>query len=330
MHLLLRPAPERPRPGLRPGLPDGLDPVRADRDDATECPQARRRPARPGGRVRLPLRRGRRDPRRPERLLSLARTARDVSAARQGGADRPEPQPLAVVDQVGRGLLGDRPRGLPGLRPAQAARGGERRRGPEARGPEPVDPYVADPDWGWLIIGYFYLGGIAAGSYAIARMVDLFGAEDDRAIGRIADFLALPIVSVCGLLLVVDLGRPERFWHMLIADQTWRPMFKWWSPMSVGSWGLSVFGGFSFVSFLGVLADGNRSSASAASGPASPPCAGAGSAGCSRSARRDRPSSSAPIRGPCSRPPISRSGRNRPGSRPSFSPRRSRMGLAAF
>ena len=28
MHLLLRPAPERPDPGLRPGLPDRVDPVR--------------------------------------------------------------------------------------------------------------------------------------------------------------------------------------------------------------------------------------------------------------------------------------------------------------
>ncbi len=32
--LLLRPAPEQPRPRLRPGLPDGVDPVRADRGAA--------------------------------------------------------------------------------------------------------------------------------------------------------------------------------------------------------------------------------------------------------------------------------------------------------
>jgi formate-dependent nitrite reductase membrane component NrfD len=30
-------------------------------------------------------------------------------------------------------------------------------------------------------------------------------------------------------------------------------MFKWWSPMSAGSWGLSVFGMFCALSFLGVL-----------------------------------------------------------------------------
>jgi formate-dependent nitrite reductase membrane component NrfD len=74
----------------------------------------------------------------------------------------------------------------------------------------------------------------------------------------VADYLAFPLVNVCGLLLVVDLGRPERFWHMMIQSETLRPMFKWWSPMSAGSWGLSAFGGFSLVSFVAVLAEDRR------------------------------------------------------------------------
>jgi formate-dependent nitrite reductase membrane component NrfD len=56
-------------------------------------------------------------------------------------------------------------------------------------------------------------------------------------------------------LLVIDLGRPERFWHMMIQSNTGRPMFKWWSPMSAGSWALSGFGAFSFASFVGVMAE---------------------------------------------------------------------------
>jgi protein NrfD len=120
------------------------------------------------------------------------------------------------------------------------------------------DPFVADPDWGHYIIWYFFLGGIAAGSYAIAALVGFFGDEADRRAVRVADYLAFPLVNVCGLLLVVDLGRPERFWHMLIQSETFRPMFKWWSPMSAGSSGLSVFGAFSFVSFAAVLAEDRR------------------------------------------------------------------------
>ncbi len=121
-----------------------------------------------------------------------------------------------------------------------------------------MDPYVASPHWHGLITAYFFLGGIAAGSYATFTMAGLFGAESDQKAVRFAAYLAFPLVCVCGLILVVDLNRPERFWHMLIQSETFRPMFKWWSPMSAGSWGLSAFGAFSFFSFLGVLAEDRR------------------------------------------------------------------------
>jgi protein NrfD len=118
-----------------------------------------------------------------------------------------------------------------------------------------MNPFVASPHWGAWIIAYFYLGGIAAGSYAVSAMIGLWGDEEDRRAARVADYLAFPLVGLCGLILIVDLDRPERFWHMLIQSETYRPMFKWWSPMSAGSWGLSAFGAFSFCSFLGVLAE---------------------------------------------------------------------------
>src|SRR5262249_6158168 len=63
--------------------------------------------------------------------------------------------------------------------------------------------------------------------------------------------VAFPLIVVSGLLLTLDLGQPLRFWHMLIASETGSPMFKWWSPMSLGSWALLIFGGFAFLSFLG-------------------------------------------------------------------------------
>jgi formate-dependent nitrite reductase membrane component NrfD len=63
---------------------------------------------------------------------------------------------------------------------------------------------------------------------------------------------------VSGLLLTVDLGRPERFWHMLIESNTGRPMFKAWSPMSVGAWGLSGFGLFALLASLGAVVESGR------------------------------------------------------------------------
>jgi formate-dependent nitrite reductase membrane component NrfD len=120
-----------------------------------------------------------------------------------------------------------------------------------------MNRFVADPHWHSLIVWYFFLGGIAAGAYVMAALADLFGDAEDRRGVRGAYYLAFPLVNVCGVLLIWDLNRPERFWHMLIQSETWRPMFKWWSPISAGSWALSAFGAFSFASFVGVLvADG--------------------------------------------------------------------------
>jgi protein NrfD len=132
-----------------------------------------------------------------------------------------------------------------------------------------MDPFVVSPGWHGLIVAYFYLGGIAAGSYAVAAMVGLWGDEDDRRAVRVADYLAFPLIGLCGVLLIVDLNRPERFWHMLIQSQTYRPMFKWWSPMSAGSWALMAFSACSFASFLGALAEDRRWGLGLLSAPAS-------------------------------------------------------------
>jgi formate-dependent nitrite reductase membrane component NrfD len=117
---------------------------------------------------------------------------------------------------------------------------------------------VANPEWGWWVILYFFFGGIAAGAYFIGTMIDLVGHERDRRISNIAYYIAFPLVAICGILLIVDLGRPERFWHMLIQSNTGWPMFKYWSPMSIGAWALLLFGAFSAASFVGALAEEGR------------------------------------------------------------------------
>jgi formate-dependent nitrite reductase membrane component NrfD len=131
--------------------------------------------------------------------------------------------------------------------------------------------YTADPGWGWWIIFYFYLGGIAAGAYFFATLIDLFGGTSNRELPRVGYWIAFPLIMVCGMLLTVDLERPERFWHMLLRsgqvhqalDEGWpaggwntmlqAPLLKRWSPMSVGSWALMIFGVCSGLSFLGSI-----------------------------------------------------------------------------
>src|SRR5919201_7139765 len=114
--------------------------------------------------------------------------------------------------------------------------------------------FTEPPHWHWLIILYFFIGGLAGGCYFLASMIDLVGRAIDRPLARLGYLIAFPAVVVCGLLLIADLGRPERFWHMLVQSATWRPMLKTYSPMSFGAWGLLVFGGLSLLSFLGAMA----------------------------------------------------------------------------
>jgi protein NrfD len=118
--------------------------------------------------------------------------------------------------------------------------------------------FTTGPHWGWYIALYFFFGGLAGGSYFLAALIDLFGRREDRPLAHIGYYVAFPCVAISGLLLTVDLGKPLRFWHMLVESNTYRPMFKYWSPMSIGSWVLLTFGLFAFASFLGALAEDGR------------------------------------------------------------------------
>ena len=118
--------------------------------------------------------------------------------------------------------------------------------------------FTTAPHWEWYIVLYFFLGGLAGGCYFLAAVIDLVGRRADRPLARLGYYVAFPAVAVSGLLLTVDLSRPFRFWHMLIERNTLEPMFKYWSPMSIGSWALLLFGLFTFISFLAALADDDR------------------------------------------------------------------------
>ena len=101
-------------------------------------------------------------------------------------------------------------------------------------------PVLKAPLWRWEIIWYFFFGGLAAGNYVIASIASLFGARDDRAVARAGYYLSLVTLLPCPILLIKDLGRPERFLHML-------RIFKVKSPMSMGTWGLVSFSLFSGI-----------------------------------------------------------------------------------
>jgi len=115
--------------------------------------------------------------------------------------------------------------------------------------------FTSSPHWAWYIIGYFFVGGIAGGAFVLASLLRLFGHSDDRPVVRLGYYVACVGAIVSGALLTLDLTKPLRFWHMLIQSNTGEPMFKAWSPMSVGAWGLLLFGLFATLAALGAVAN---------------------------------------------------------------------------
>jgi formate-dependent nitrite reductase membrane component NrfD len=116
--------------------------------------------------------------------------------------------------------------------------------------------FVVAPHWEWWILGYFFFAGISGGTYVLGTMLRLWGNARDAAISRTAFLISLPTLLVCPILLTIDLGQPVRFWHMLIDTGLGGPVFKPWSPMSLGAWALLIFGIFSVVMFAAALAEG--------------------------------------------------------------------------
>ena len=119
--------------------------------------------------------------------------------------------------------------------------------------------FTAPPHFRWLIILYFFIGGISGGALLLAGLVRLFGRSEDRPFARLASYVALVGAVISAILLTVDLGVPVRFWHMVVQNNTGRLMFKGWSPMSVGVWGLIIFSFFALLAALGSLSEDDPS-----------------------------------------------------------------------
>ncbi len=124
-----------------------------------------------------------------------------------------------------------------GGRKGRGRRGGEELVVPRAR-PDSYygKPIIKEPVWrSPEVPGYLFLGGLAGASSVLAGFAQAAGNREQAQVSKIA---AVGAIGLSGVALVVDLGRPERFMNML-------RVFKPSSPMSVGSWLISAFGGAS-------------------------------------------------------------------------------------
>ncbi len=95
--------------------------------------------------------------------------------------------------------------------------------------------------WGAYIANFTYLVGVAAAAVMLVIPAYIFHRKDIRHVVLIGEGLAVAAVTMCMLFVTVDLGHPERIWHMfpIIGH------FHW--PASMLAWDVVVLSGYLFL-----------------------------------------------------------------------------------
>ncbi len=97
-------------------------------------------------------------------------------------------------------------------------------------------PHIA---YTWMIVTYFFLGGLGAGAFLLSA-AGICWKEQLKPVAKTAGVIAPLAVGLGLLFLVADLGRPERFWRLMIT----------FNPTSAISWGVWFLNAFFALSVL--------------------------------------------------------------------------------
>ncbi|MBI4349938.1 MAG: polysulfide reductase NrfD [Elusimicrobia bacterium] len=92
--------------------------------------------------------------------------------------------------------------------------------------------------WGLYIANFTFLVGLAAAAVMLVIPVYVYKDETLHDVVIFGELLAVAAIVMCLLFVTVDLGRPERFWHMIpgIGKLNW--------PGSMLSWDVIVLNGY--------------------------------------------------------------------------------------
>jgi len=98
--------------------------------------------------------------------------------------------------------------------------------------------------WGFYIANFTFMVGIAAASVLLVIPSYIFHRDDVKNVVLIGEALAVSAVITAILLIVVDLARPDRFWHII-------PFIgKFNFPISILAWDVVVLYGYLFLNLF--------------------------------------------------------------------------------
>ena len=112
--------------------------------------------------------------------------------------------------------------------------------------------YNIPHQWGLQVYlaWYFLLTGLSAGSFVISAFAYLLGKKELKPLGLIGAYLAPVLLLAAPILLIIDLGKPLRFWYLFLNLNPG-------SPLSWGSWLLTIYPIFSLI-YLWHIRKGNE------------------------------------------------------------------------
>lgn len=92
--------------------------------------------------------------------------------------------------------------------------------------------------WGAYIANFTYLVGMAAAAVMLVIPAYVYHDHALHDVAVLGELLAVAVLTMCLAFVMVDIGRPDRFWHLV----PWIGRFNW--PMSMLSWDVIVLNGY--------------------------------------------------------------------------------------
>ncbi|TAH34679.1 MAG: polysulfide reductase [Planctomycetota bacterium] len=69
--------------------------------------------------------------------------------------------------------------------------------------------------WGFYIGNFTFLVGVAAAAVLLVIPAYVYNWKPIKEVVILGELLAISAITMCGLFVAVDIGRPERFWHLI-------------------------------------------------------------------------------------------------------------------
>ena len=95
-------------------------------------------------------------------------------------------------------------------------------------------------NWSLYIINFMFFIGASAGGIIVGALAHALGIERFRPVARLAEVTALTALTLAVLSILLDIGRPERAWHMLRYASFTSPLV--WDVIIIGVYGALAFG----------------------------------------------------------------------------------------